>query len=304
MQLLESWNEIITYIREIFTADQAADILKIILKIGFTLLVVWIAAKIASYLVKKIFFNRFNSRLQVDEKRTDTIYKLVNNIIAYLGFFIGVITILDIVGVPVASLLAGAGIFGLIIGLGSQSLVKDLISGFFIIFEDYYSVGDLVIIEDKRGIVEEIGLKSTKLKGWGGEVYSIPNGTVQTVTNYTRNPIKAVIEVGIAYEENIQNAIRVIEEACQKVYEEKQEFLIGVPEVQGVQDLANSSVNLRVIAEATDMQQWNIERLLRQRIKEEFDQQGVEIPYPRRVVLYGGATDRKDEELQEALKQK
>lgn len=243
--------------------------------------------KFGGLLIEQIFKDRFNlnEHLKVEHRRVETLSKLLKSLLSYILYFIAVITILDIFNVPVASVLAGAGILGLAVGFGAQNLVKDIITGFFIIFEDLYAVGEYIKIGDKFGMVEEIGLKTTKVRSWTGELYMIPNGNIEQVTNYNRGSMRSVVEVGIAYEENIDNAVKVIERACAKVAAEAQDIIDEAPNVMGVTALNESSVVIRVTATTRGLNQWALERKLRQRIKEEFDREGVEIPYPRRVII-------------------
>lgn len=246
--------------------------------------------KFGAIAIDQVFKDRFNlnEHLKVEQRRIETLSRLLKSLLSYLLYFIAIVTSLKIFGVPIETVLAGAGILGLAVGFGAQNLVKDIISGFFIIFEDLYAVGEYIKIDDKFGMVEEIGLKTTKIRAWTGELYMIPNGSVEQVTNYNRGSMRSIVEVGIAYEEDIDNAIKVIEKACDKVYGEMQEVIDEKPNVMGVIALADSSVNIRVTATAKGLNHWALERKLRQRIKEEFDKEGVEIPYPRRVIINGG----------------
>ncbi|MDN5322571.1 MAG: moderate conductance mechanosensitive channel [Clostridia bacterium] len=246
--------------------------------------------KFGAIAIDQVFKDRFNlnEHLKVEQRRIETLSRLLKSLLSYLLYFIAIVTSLKIFGVPIETVLAGAGILGLAVGFGAQNLVKDIISGFFIIFEDLYAVGEYIKIDDKFGMVEEIGLKTTKIRAWTGELYMIPNGSVEQVTNYNRGSMRSIVEVGIAYEEDIDNAIKVIEKACDKVYLEMQEVIDEKPNVMGVIALADSSVNIRVTATAKGLNHWALERKLRQRIKEEFDKEGVEIPYPRRVIINGG----------------
>lgn len=246
--------------------------------------------KFGAIAIDQVFKDRFNlnEHLKVEQRRIETLSRLLKSLLSYLLYFIAIVTSLKIFGVPIETVLAGAGILGLAVGFGAQNLVKDIISGFFIIFEDLYAVGEYIKIDDKFGMVEEIGLKTTKIRAWTGELYMIPNGSVEQVTNYNRGSMRSIVEVGIAYEEDIDNAIKVIEKACDKVYLEMQEVIDEKPNVMGVIALADSSVNIRVTAIAKGLNHWALERKLRQRIKEEFDKEGVEIPYPRRVIINGG----------------
>jgi len=284
------------FFRELFNTADPKDLVLIgynLLKAVGILIISRLVYKFGALVIDQLFKDRFNlnEHLKVEQRRVETLSKLLKSLLSYSLYFIAIITILDIFAVPVTSVLAGAGILGLAVGFGAQNLVKDIITGFFIIFEDLYAVGEYVKIGDKFGMVEEIGLKTTKIRSWTGELYMIPNGSVDQVTNYNRGSMRSVVEIGIAYEEDINNAIKVIEKACAKVAEEMQDVIDELPNVMGVTALADSSVTIRVTATTKGLNHWALERKLRQRIKEEFDRAGVEIPYPRRVVINGGQLD-------------
>jgi len=187
-------------------------------------------------------------------------------------------------------LLAGAGIVGLAVGFGAQNLVKDIISGFFIIFEDQFSVGDHVRIGQFEGNVETIGLRTTKIKSWTGEVHILPNGSIVQVTNFSLNNSLAIVDIGIAYGEDIEKAERIIEELLVKMPEQYQE-LVKVPELLGIQTMGPSEIILRIVAETLPMQQAAVARRIRKDIKLLLDQHGIESPYPR-LVMYSRDTDQ------------
>ncbi|MFZ7102954.1 MAG: mechanosensitive ion channel family protein [Peptococcaceae bacterium] len=281
-----SWNEIVKFIDPGEVMLVGYNVLKII---GIFILS-RVAYKFGAVTIDQIFKDRFNlnDHFKVEHRRVETLSRLLKNMLSYLLYFIVIVSSLKLFGVPIETVLAGAGILGLAVGFGAQNLVKDIISGFFIIFEDLYAVGEYIKIDDKSGFVEEIGLKTTKLRAWTGELYMIPNGSVEQVTNYNRGSMRSIVEIGIAYEENLEEAVKVIESACEKVYDEFKDIIDEKPNVMGVTALADSSVNIRVTATAQGLNHWALERVLRRRIKEEFDRQGVEIPYPRRVVINGG----------------
>lgn len=278
------------FIQDLLEVIDSKDLLIMIyslLKAIGILIISRLAYKFGALFIDRIFKDRHNlkERFKFEQRRVETISKLLKNLLSYILYFIAVITILDIFQVPVVSVLAGAGILGLAVGFGAQSLVKDIISGFFIIFEDLYAVGEYITIGNKSGVVEEIGLKTTKIRAWTGELYMIPNGSIQEVTNFNRGSMRSVVEIGIAYEEDLNKAIKVIEKVCANVAEEMQDVIDEVPSVVGVTALSDSGVNIRVTATTKGLNHWALERKLRQRIKEEFELEGIKVPYPRRVVI-------------------
>jgi len=229
-----------------------------------------------------------------ERRRVKTLVTIINSIFRYAIYFMAGISLLSVfvdeAGRSVlAGALAGVGIVGLAVGFGAQNLVRDVITGFFIVFEDQFSVGDYVTIGNVSGIVEEMGLRVTKLRDFTGELHIVPNGLIEQTTNHNRGPMRVWIEVGIAYEEDIDHAIAVMEEALEKARAEIDTIMEG-PKVLGVQSLADSSVVIAVWAKTVPMEQWAVGRELRKRLKQALDAAGIEIPYPRQVFVPPSAT--------------
>ena len=220
-----------------------------------------------------------------DQPRVRTISGLIKNGLSYLISFIAIVMILERIGINTGSLVAAAGIGGVAIGFGAQNLVRDVVTGFFIVLEDQYDVGDHVTITGVGGLVEEIGLRVTKIRDFGGELHIIPNGEVKTVTNHMGEAMRVLVEVDIAYEVDVDKAIGVLEQLFAQVAEEVSDIVDG-PKVLGVQDLGDSGVKLMTMAKTKPLTQWAIGRDIRKRIKVAFDQHGIEIPYPRRYLVF------------------
>jgi small-conductance mechanosensitive channel len=250
---------------------QAAKVIGIL--IGAKLLV-----SISKLLIKQVFDQHGASR-----RRAQTLETLLLSVVTYLVFFVACLMILQVFNVNTSAILASAGILGLAIGFGAQNLVKDIISGFFILFEDQFSVGDYVQIDTVTGTVEEIGLRTCKIRQWTGELNVIPNGEISRVKNYTRGPMLAKITIGITYEADIDHAISVLQEVSEKAYREIDD-IIDVPSVLGVSELAVTSVNILIIATTQAGKQWAVERELRKRFKNALEQAGIEMPFARQLV--------------------
>ena len=238
-------------------------------------------------LAVKQFFEKHKHEYDNDSfkenRRTETLKKLLLSVITYTIFFIAFIMVLQIFNVNTSAILASAGILGLAVGFGAQNLVKDVISGFFILFENQFYVGDYVVIDGVEGTVEEIGLRTCKIRQWTGQLNIIPNGQITRVTNYNRGPLLGLVMVGIAYEEDIDQAIAVLNQECEAAFREI-EAIIDRPKVQGVTDLDDSSVRIRVVAPALPEEYWAVERELRRRFKNALDRAGIRAPYPKRVL--------------------
>lgn len=256
-----------------------------IISVIFISILMYFSIKIGNKLIKKFVDRQVASKksFSLEPQKALTIGEVLKSVLKYTVYIIGIGSMLyDILAkIPVA--LASAG--GFAIGLGAQSLVKDLINGFFVLFEDQYGVGDHVTIGQFSGIVESIGIRTTVLRDFTGDLHLIPNGSVLEVTNHSRGDIRFIVDVEIAYEENIDSAIEVIKKAnaqFEKKYEDK---LRGEIDVLGVLSLNASGVTIRVVGRAEPLSQWEMERELRKEIKIALDEAGIEIPYPKTAII-------------------
>ncbi len=218
------------------------------------------------------------------QKRRKTISKVILSIINYSLAIVGIIVILAIWGVNVLPALAGLGILGLVVGLGAQKFIQDLIAGIFIIFEHHFDVGDVIEVGGFKGTVTDIGLKTTRLVNWKGDIKILNNGDVTTLINHSKNPSIAIVEFGIAYKEDVNKTIEVLNAAFPQFRTQYKEKLLQDPEVSGVINLASSSVDMRVIVKTLNEQHYGIERALRKFIKETLDANNIEIPFPQIVI--------------------
>lgn len=240
--------------------------------------------RVGKVMIQNIFKVRTRSPLRVSERREATLLKLLENVLSYVVYFIAFMMILSTLTIDVSAMLAGAGIVGLAVGFGAQNLVRDIITGFFIIFEDQFSVGDFVRIGQFEGTVEEIGLRTTKIKTWTGELHILPNGNITEVTNFSLYNSMAVVDLSLSYESDIAKAESVITQLLVEMTD-KYEDIVKTPEILGVQNLAASDVVLRIVAETLPMKHFGVARVLRKELKACLDQNGIEIPYPR-LVMY------------------
>ena len=287
MQWFEDINsKIYTYLtNEALWINVGSNLLKIIVII----VIAGIIVRVGKVFIHNIFKVRARGPLQLTERREATLLKLLENILTYVVYFVAIIMVLEAMDFEIRALLAGAGIVGLAVGFGAQNLVRDIITGFFIIFEDQFSVGDFVRIGAFEGTVEEIGLRTTKIKSFTGELNIIPNGSIVEVTNFSVHNSVAIVDVSIAYEGDIVKAEEVISELLLEL-PDKYEDMIAPPELLGVQSLGASEVVLRVTSETYPMRHFFIARMLRKEIKNRLDQYGIEIPFPR-LVMYSRAEE-------------
>ncbi|AGA59790.1 MAG: mechanosensitive ion channel family protein [Thermobacillus sp.] len=216
------------------------------LRIALILLAAWIAAKVLHKAIQRLLIDRSPERVRIQPRRVQTVGKLLNNTVSYCIYFVAFLLILGEFNISLAPLLAGAGIVGLAIGFGAQSLVRDVISGLFIILEDPFGVGDEVKIGSYKGKVEMIGLRTTRLRSWTGEVFIIPNGQINDVTNYSLHNALAVVDVTVDGGVSLERAMAVIGEAARQL---KDDNVVREPEVLGVVTASADSATVRVVAE-------------------------------------------------------
>ncbi|ASN03807.1 mechanosensitive ion channel family protein [Virgibacillus necropolis] len=255
------------------------------LNIILTIIVAMIIIKVGKKVIDKVFISRQRGPFRITERRENTLRKLLHNSLAYTVYFTAFIMILDGgFGLQIGPLLAGAGVAGLAIGFGAQNLVRDIISGFFIIFEDQFSVGDYIFTSNVEGTVEEIGIRTTKIKSWTGEQHVLPNGNVTQVTNYSIHNGLSVVDINIPYESDIDAAEKIIEEMAMEL-PNKYDEIVGTPEIIGVETLELSHFVIRVIAETPPSFQWAGARIIRREVKERLYKEGIQIPSPR-LVMY------------------
>lgn len=241
------------------------------IQIALALLIGGIVSKLARKALERLMAVRSRTPLRLDQRRTNTIGKLLNNIITYTINFILILIILGQFGINLAPVLAGAGVLGLAIGFGAQSLVKDIITGFFIIFEDQFGVGDVIQTGAFKGTVEEIGLRVTRVRTATGEVHIIPNGSIQQVTNFSIYNSLAIVDVPVANGDNLEKIIALISKAAADSYDSIPN-LTKPPEVLGLQTLGAAESAIRVTAECKPNTQGSVEREMKRMIKDCLDQ--------------------------------
>ena len=257
-----------------------------------SIIIIFLIVRIITSIAYKIIDRTVNSKgLRFgNQGRTTTIGGVLKKTIKYILFFIAIIMSLELIGVKTGSILATAGIGGLAISFGAQSLVKDIITGFFIIMEEQFNVGDHVKVLDYEGYVEEVGIRVTKIRGFAGDLYIIPNGTIQDVTNMTRGAMRSWVDIPISYEEDLDKVLNLLTLICDEIKENNENIVEG-PTVLGVTELGDFYVRISIIAKTIPGFQWAVEREIRKRAKERFEEEKMSIPYPKQVLYRGGEYD-------------
>ena len=266
---------------EEFLVKFAMDVLTVVV----ILIILSIVRRIGKNLIKKAFavnIDKLQKMTGGTNRRKETLESLVLNIWRYVINIVGLISILGVF-VPIETLLVGTGGFAVVVAFAAKSILDDISMGFFIVFEDLFSVGDFIEIDDASGTVMEIGLRSVKIRVITGETVIIPNGNIGKVVNHSVSNGQAIVDVSVAYEADLEKAISTLEAIAVKTFDQYDE-IIELPVVLGVQELDASQIVIRMTAEVQPATQWHIQRELRKIIKLTFDQEGIEIPFPRLVV--------------------
>ncbi|CAM4389965.1 mechanosensitive ion channel family protein [Paenibacillus phoenicis] len=245
--------------------------IKIIIIFTLTRLFVHIVFRLIDRSLQK----REKSRLQMNPRRLVTVGELLKNVTTITSNFIMVMLVMGELGFDLAPLLAGAGVLGLAIGFGAQSLVKDVITGFFIILEDQFAVGDVIQTGSLKGTVEMIGLRSTRLVSYTGEVHIIPNGMITNVTNYSVGTALAVVDLPFSNSRKLEDSVELLRRAMQRLKEEK-EGIPQVPNVLGIQSLTASEYVIRIAVECPPAIRSEVERQIHAYAKEALEQEELE----------------------------
>jgi len=201
------------------------------------------------------------------------------------------LTLMPLAGISIGPLLAGVGILGLAVGFGAQSLVKDVISGLFILLDDQYSKGDVVSVGGVTGLVEDVGLRRTVLRDLDGIVHYIPNGEIGVASNFTQEYSRINLNVGVSYSEDLDHVMQVIDRVGEEMAADPKwgQSLITPPKALRVDNLGDSGIDIKVVGDTKPIKQWEVMGELRKRLKKAFDDEGIEIPYPHRVIVTRGA---------------
>ncbi len=281
------------------------------IRILLIVILAWIASKILQKSVLKFAQTIANSptdprlqtlrergpgKLLMEERETkrasaraETIGLVLRSIGVAAIWILALFMMLGQLDIDLAPLIAGAGIGGLALGFGAQSIVKDFLSGLFMLIEDQYGVGDIVDVGSASGTVEKVSLRSTTIRDVKGTVWHVPNGVISRVGNSSQLWSRALLDVEVAYDTDLDLARDVIQQVGDSLWEDKEwggDELMERPEIWGVQELGASAVALRLVVKTEPSKQWAVERELRMRLKNAFDKAGIEIPFPQQTVWH------------------
>ena len=221
------------------------------------------------------------------EARAQTLSSVLSSVITAVVWSVAVLMMLGVFDINIGPLLAGAGIAGVAIGFGSQTIVKDFMSGLFMLIEDQFGVGDVIDVGPVTGTVEAVSLRTTTIRDVSGTVWHVPNGEVSRVGNFSQLWSRALLDIEVAYETDLRFAEGVIQRVANEMWDDPEwggDELMEAPEVWGIQSLGASGIAIRLVVKTEPSVQWKVERELRLRIKEAFDEAGIEIPFPQRTL--------------------
>ena len=286
------------------------------LRIGLILLVAWIVKKIVHKVIERAVgrlarqaeteteerlesaslldfgaraakaINMIHERQERSTQRIATIAAVMKSLATALIFAVAVLLCLSELNIDLAPLIAGAGIAGLAVGFGAQSLVRDFLAGVFILIEDQFGVGDVVDVGDTSGTIEKVSLRTTTLRDVSGVVWTVPNGEIRRTANHSQLWSRAILDIGVSYDTDIDQASEIMKSVADELWQEQNPdaTVLEEPSVWGVQELGNDAVVIRLVVKTDPSEQWGVGRILRARIKKAFDEAGIEIPFPQRTV--------------------
>jgi len=293
---------------EYFQNINWVDLLLGAVEVLLILIGAWIIQKIINRSLNKVE-KRMVSNRKMDgdiatdaSKRVETIMSLTRQAVGILVWAMIILIVLKQIGVEIGPILAGAGILGLAVGFGAQNLVRDVISGFFMIMEDQIRVGDVAVLNGTGGLVEKINFRITVLRDLSGIVHVFPNGTINSLSNMTNEWSAYVFDIGVAYKENTDIVVGIMQEVLDKMKEDEvYGSNILETEIFGVNELANSSVNIKGRIKTIPLKQWMTGREFLRRIKLEFDARDIEIPFPHQTLYFGDASKPIDIQIMEKM---
>ncbi len=252
-----------------------------------------ILASLLGYRLLRVISRQIERLVEVEEyaavdereQRVKTLTTILRGVGLVLIVAIAAVMILSELGLDVSPIIAGAGIVGLAIGFGAQTLVKDIISGFFILLENQFTIGDVISVGGISGGVEKMTLRATFVRDLEGTLHIIPNGEIRILSNKTKGWARAMVDLGVAYKEDVERVLAILERIGQEMWQDEgyRPILLEEPAVSGVEELGDSAMTLRIMVKTQPGKQWEVSRELRKRIKETFEEEKIEMPYPTQL---------------------
>ncbi|MFC2033443.1 mechanosensitive ion channel family protein [Chloroflexota bacterium] len=272
-----------------------SELMNGVIQIGIILIVAIILTFLSRLLIPKIINKRIpkirEEPLDQLAVRSKTLYRIVVQVVSVVIWLFAVVMILSQLGIDIGPLLAGLGVAALALGFAAQNIVRDYLHGFFILMEDWYRIGEVAVIQGTGGLVEQITLRRTVLRDAYGTLHIFPNSRVEQASNMTRDWSRINLDVSVAYKENLDRVIQVINEVGAGLKEDTTwgVDLLTTPAVTRVNNLGDHGVEIKIMADTKPIRQWALTGELRKRLKERFDEEGIEIPWPHTMVYFGNS---------------
>lgn len=276
------------------TLKWSETIMPWLLNHGIKIVVIAVGAWILNKILGRIIIRTIRIAVVADstqppeseKKREDTLITIFNGALRIALITLAILMILQEAGLKIGPVLAGAGIVGLAFGFGGQYLIRDVITGLFIILENQYRIGDVIQIDDEGGLVEDISLRKTTLRDLNGTVHHIPHGEIKVVSNLTRKYSRVNIDIGVSYSSDLDHVIKVINRTGNDLAQDPdfRDKILTPPQFLRVDEFADSSIVVKILGDTKPLMQWEVAGEFRKRIKAAFDKEGIEIPFPQRVV--------------------
>jgi small conductance mechanosensitive channel len=285
------------YLNDYLTQISWEGIISTSLRILLVLVVLWIASLLVRGALRRLEA-RLVARAQEGEppseaqKRAETLVRLLRQGVVIMLWVVGLLIILRELGVDITPILASAGILGLAVGFGAQNLVRDVISGFFLILENQVRVGDVAVVNGTGGLVEAVNFRTLVLRDLSGVVHVFPNGAITTLANMTHDWSAYVFDIGVAYKEDVDRVMALMKEVGAELRADEGfgPLMVEDIEIFGVDAFADSAVTIKGRLRTKPIKQWDVGREFRRRLKHAFDREGIEIPFPHRSIYFGEAS--------------
>lgn len=274
----------------------ATGAVKVLIIVIITLVLLWIIKKaIRKLITARIPRIREESTEQLSS-RSETLAGVINRTISFIVWLIVGMMILSVFGINTAPIIAAVGLAGLAVGFAAQNIIRDYFHGFFIVMEDWFRVGEIATCSGETGLIVDMGLRRTTLRDLNGTMHVIPNGKIEQTSNHARDWSRINLDISVGYSENLDRVIQVINEVCQQFKEDTDwgSELLTIPKVERVNDLGDSGIDIKILGDTKPGKQFALMGELRKRVKDRFDSEGIEIPWPHTKVYFGNTLERKE----------
>ncbi len=263
--------------------------IKIAVILVITLIVLWILRRAVHRLITARIPKVREESPDELASRAETLSGVVSRALSFVVWVIALLMMLSVIGVNIGPVLAAVGVAGLAVGFAAQNIIRDYIHGFFIVMEDWYRVGEVATVAGTGGLVDSIGLRRTVLRDLNGTMHNIPNSKIDMSSNLTRDWARINLDISVGYGENLGRVMGVIDDVCQKMKDDPEwgKDMLTTPKAERVDSLGDSGIAIKILGDVKPMRQWALMGELRRRLKDRFDEEGIEIPWPHTKVYFG-----------------